>query len=394
MACFISPGQRMVLAGLDFTLLRIIVFFGFFRIIIKKEIGYINLNKLDKIIIAWSIAQTIIFTIQNQSIGALINRLGVMLDSIGFYFLFRSLVRSKDDIRKIIIAFIFISFPVFIFFMVEKSTGHNVFSIFGGVPEITVIREGRLRVQGAFAHPILAGCFWAVLLPFLFSEFYNNQSNNKLILLGIFTISLIIILSASSTPIMSVLFGIIGIVFIIFKKRMKEIRFLFVIGLILLDIVMKAPVYHLISRIDISGGSTGWHRYHLIDQAILHWKEWFIWGEQIERIGHWRVWKNDITNQYILEALRGGMLTLVLFISIIIISFHFLGILIKNSKNKEMIVFYWVIGVSLFMHITNFIAVSYFGQIWILWYLVLAFIGSLYQEFFKMNTSQENITLV
>ena len=41
--------------------------------------------------------------------------------------------------------------------ILEHLTGRNVFSVFGGVPEFTVIREGKLRAQAAFAHAIVAG---------------------------------------------------------------------------------------------------------------------------------------------------------------------------------------------------------------------------------------------
>ena len=51
----------------------------------------------------------------------------------------------------------------------------------GGVPEITVVREGRLRCQGAFAHPILAGCFWAEQLPLIAALSAGNPANATLV---------------------------------------------------------------------------------------------------------------------------------------------------------------------------------------------------------------------
>ncbi len=41
---------------------------------------------------------------------------------------------------------------------------------------------------------------------------------------------------------------------------------------------MKAPVWALIQRITIFGGNSGYHRYELINQAILHFWEWFLVG--------------------------------------------------------------------------------------------------------------------
>ena len=43
----------------------------------------------------------------------------------------------------------------------EKFSGRNAFAIFGGVPDVAVVRDGVIRCQGPFAHPILAGTFAA-----------------------------------------------------------------------------------------------------------------------------------------------------------------------------------------------------------------------------------------
>jgi hypothetical protein len=92
----------------------------------------------------------------------------------------------------------------------------------------------------------------------------------------------------------------------------------------------------------------------------------------------WGVFAGDVTNQYVLEGVRGGLLTLCLFIAIIVIAFRDVGELWRlQTKNPYRLAISWVLGVSLFVHCMNFIGVSYFGQIWILWYLLLAIIGSL-----------------
>ena len=58
------------------------------------------------------------------------------------YFLFRCLVRTWEDVDRVVLGFIVISVPVAIFFLIERSTGRNLFAMFGGVPLITDIRDG------------------------------------------------------------------------------------------------------------------------------------------------------------------------------------------------------------------------------------------------------------
>jgi hypothetical protein len=48
--------------------------------------------------------------------------------------------------------------------------------------------------------------------------------------------------------------------------------------LIVLNLVMSDPVYFLIARIDITGGSTGYYRAALIQAAIRHFNEWWLIG--------------------------------------------------------------------------------------------------------------------
>ncbi|MBL4775407.1 MAG: hypothetical protein JKY87_05075, partial [Mariprofundus sp.] len=167
MACFISVAQRIVIAGLDFNMIRILVLFGWMRILFRGETNAFEMKTIDWVIILWALTSTIAYTALRGSSGALIYKLGTSFDAIGMYFLFRCLVRDWDDVRRIAAALAYLSIPVALFFMFEKQTGRNLFSIFGGVPEFTVERQGKLRAQGAFPHAIIAGCFWATQIPII-----------------------------------------------------------------------------------------------------------------------------------------------------------------------------------------------------------------------------------
>src|ERR1044071_7962496 len=46
------------------------------------------------------------------------------------------------------------------------------------------------------------------------------------------------------------------------------------------------------------------------------------------------------------------------------------------EKNRANLIMSWALGISLFIHCTSFIGISYFGQINMVWYLTLAMIGS------------------
>lgn len=393
-ASFISSAQNINLGGLDFNFLRIMVVFGVIRLFLKKEYVSFKWMALDKAIIIYQISASVIFILQQGSFSIVVNRLGSSYDVLGMYFLFRCLIQSWGDVNTIIDGIIWISIPIACFFLLENRTGRNAFSIFGGVPEITQIREGRLRCQGAYAHPILAGCFWASLMP-LVAAFWWQPSFSKKIkaLASVFCALIIVICSASSTPVAGVLAAIIGALMFFFRYQMRSVRWGVVLMLCLLQMVMKSPVWSLVARFSAVSGGTGYHRYVLINGAITRFTEWALLGTK--STAHWGWGAQDITNQYVLEGVRGGFLTFCCFIAVIAYAFRNVGMVWRQHKpGSYEVILSWALGVSLFVHCVNFIGVSYFGQINILWYLLLAIIGSLSvlnrQEMIKISQKKRH----
>jgi len=378
MACFVSSAQRIVIVGLDFDFLRIMVLFGVGRLILRNEYIRFTWKPLDTAIVLWTISAVFFFVIQVGTVSTLINRLGFAFDAFGMYFLFRCLILDWQDVGRIILGFILIAIPVACFFLVEKSTGRNVFAIFGGVPEITFVRKGRLRCQGAFSHAILAGCFWAAVMPLMAACWWESSKGRVLAIAGLTASMVIVFCCASSTPVLGVGAIVIGGLMFYLRRRMRYIRWGVLLTLIALHIVMKAPVWHLISRISAVGGSTGFHRYKVINETIKNFSDWWFCGCSGLTVASWGIWKGDVTNQYILEGIRGGLVTMCLFIVVIVIAFREVGKLWRlQVRNRYRLAISWALGVSLFAQCVMFIGVSYFGQIWIIWYLLLAIIVNL-----------------
>lgn len=375
-ACFISSVQKISILNMDFNLLRIMVIFGVVRLMIQKEYLGFHWRPLDTAMVLWTISSMVIYILRQGDFAAVTNRLGFGFDAFGMYFLFRCLIRNWEDANTIVFGLLLISIPVALFFIMENRTGRNLFSVFGGVPEITRMRDGRLRCQGAFPHAILAGCFWASLMPLFAAYWWKSLKDRVWAVVGLSTSSIMVICCASSTPVMGVLAGLVGGLFFIVRRYMRVVRWSILLLLTALHWMMEAPVWHLISRVSAVGGSTSYFRYMLINGTINHFSEWALLGTK--STAHWFWGAQDITNQYVLEGVRGGFLTLVLFVVVIAFAFRDVGNLWRRQKEKPYnLALSWALGVSLFVHCVNFIGVSYFGQVHILWYLLLAMIGSL-----------------
>ncbi|MEQ1831111.1 MAG: hypothetical protein ABL921_34515 [Pirellula sp.] len=375
MACLIPTAQRLMLMGADFTLLRILVLFAWFRLLIRNEFHGFVWNRLDSLVVAWSVSGTIIYTASYGTQSALVYRCGVMFDTVGMYFFFRCILREWADFEFLIRAFILTSFPVAMAFIVERATGRNIFAVFGGVAPITWVRDGKLRCQGAYSHPILAGCFWVIPIPWIISEVAAGRK--YLGVAGVGAALVVVLNCASSTPLLGVGFMILGMLLYFVRAHLRALRWSFLLLLVLLHLSMQKPVWHLLARVDLVGGSTGWHRYKIMDAAINNFSEWWLLGETNPM--SWGVWQmRDITNQYIIEALRGGLLTLVCFIAMISVAFGLVGSSLRSCEGlSSRRVLVWSTGAALFSHVCIFFSVSYFGQIEMLWYLTLGMIGSL-----------------
>lgn len=375
--------QRMVIAGADFNLLRLILLAYLARIIFRSEWRNLKWNSLDTLIVLWVVSGTIIMTIHFGTTDALVNRLGWSYDILLTYFAARCLIREWNDLIFLAKFSAFLSIPIAALFVFEWITRYNIFSMFGGVPFETRMREGRLRIQGPFAHPILAGTFWAAMLPMIWMMLKGPHSSRLLAYTGTACALLIVIASSSSTPLLSLGAALLAVATFPFRHYRKHIWVGLIILLITLHFLMNNPVWHLMARIDFVGGSTGWHRYIIFDTFISHFPDWFLTGNHTP--GEWRWQMRDITNQYILEGLRGGILTLSIFLLVLITCFRYIGGHLKASVSfaSEHTSYQWIAwlaGTGIFVHVVTFFGVSYFGQMIPLLFLQLALPSALHSE--------------
>lgn len=377
LACFVPAGQRVAIMGLDFTFLRILVIAYWIRILAFKDYQGLRIIAVDYAVFAWILLGSMIFVLQWGNTWAMINRTGYIYESLGIYVTFRCLLRSWADVERAVIVLAFVAISAACFFVIEKRTGYNMFSVMGGVRQFTQVREGRLRAQGAFSHPIMAGCFFAQVLV-LASGLFMNGRKRAIAIAGCFAAATIVIMCASSTPLLAVLSGGAAMAFAWIRTLLSPFRWGILVLLIMLHFIMQGPVWALIARVSAVGGSTGWHRKHLIDKAVAFFPEWAVLGTKSTE--HWGRGLADVTNQYILEGVRGGLLGMVLFVTVIVVAFRAVGKALRSEPTRDG--FFWIkwaVGASLFTHCMSFIGVSYFGQTTVSWFLTLALAATISQ---------------
>jgi hypothetical protein len=385
-ACYITLGQGLEIGPFHFGVLRILIVVGIVRVIFKRERLTNGPNSIDKLIAIWSIWALISSIFHEDPQAALQFRLGLAFNVCGIYYLLRIFCDSIDNIYSIARILSILLVPVAFAMIYEITLRHNLFSYFGGVSDIPVIRGGKLRASGPFLHPILAGTVGATSLPLLIGIYRRD----KLIsVLGIASSFAIIYCSTSSGPILSGLVSLLAIYMWNFRGHMKAFRRGLVVIYILLEIVMKPPAYYIMGKIDLTGSSTGFHRAALIESAIDHLSEWWLAGTDYTR--HWMVtgvtWSDDhtdITNFYLHYGVVGGLPLVILFVIIICYGFSYVGKIQKmhhvDGNTKYLL---WSFGAALAAHTVTFFSVSYFDQSFMFVYLTIAIISaamSIYRE--------------
>ena len=366
-ACFIPADQRMIIGGLDFTPLRILVVVGLLSMFLRGPQWPRRLNDFDLLVINFAICGALIYYIQWETSDAIIHQSGVLFDVFGMYLIFTRSLGSWESVRLTLKIFAVCSIITAVFVAVEWATGKNPFMVLGKVH--TVIRDGRYRCAGPFPHSIISGLFWGMLVP-VFIGIVMTQKQKLLYSAAAIASIFIVVASASSTPLLSLLVVLGGTLVFKWRRFTPLASWCMVAMLTFLHFVMQKPVWHLLARLDIIGGSSGWHRYILVDRAIKHFNEWAILG--CRSTEHWGWGMQDITNQFVYEGVRGGIFALIFFL---ILLFVMLRTALRCSLRENAYqyrVLSWCFFVSVAGHCVSFLSVSYFGQIMMLWYMTLA----------------------
>lgn len=378
-ACYMTMGQGIELGSFSFTVVRILVAAGIVRVILRRERLVGGPKFVDWLIFVWALWACIASVFHTDPALGLTYRLGLVYTACGIYFLLRIFCQSFDDVRHLCRLAALLLVPVAAEMVYEHIASHNLFSMFGGVNSVPLVREGKLRASGPFAHPILAGSVGAASLPLMFGLWATNRNSA---LLGMIACVTMVLASSSSGPIMSTAAALAALCLWTQHGRMRALRWLAMATYIGLEIVMEAPAYYLMGRIDFTGGSTGWHRARLIESAFAHLNEWWLGGTDYTR--HWMPtgvsWSpnhTDITNQYLRFGVVGGLPLMVGFIVMLAKSFGFIGKTLRVdglSRNERFLV--WTLGAALFAHAATSVSVTYFDQSVVFLYFTFAAIGS------------------
>jgi hypothetical protein len=378
-AFLIPVGQMLVVGGVHLFALRIVILFGCLRMLFTRmsthaRIFGAGLNSLDTVFTLWATFRALAFlTLFSFQSAAVVNQVAALLDVLGGYFVLRFLIRDEQDILRAIKLLAVIAAILGACLVNEKLRGQNIFGYLGGFRIVPELRDGAIRAQGPFEHPLLAGSFGATLLPLFFWLWQSGKAKAHAFL-GAIGSTFIVLACASSTPLLAYVAGIMAICFWPLRRHMRIFRWGLVIALVTVHLAMKAPVWFLIARVDLTGASSGYHRAMLVDNFIRHFSDWWLIGTNNNASWGYDMW--DLCNQFVAEGITGGLATFICFVAFISMSFSRIGDARKRAKgDRKREWFLWCLGAALVSHMAAFFGVSYFDHTQISWFALLIMIN-------------------
>ena len=378
-AVLIPQDQRLIISSIDLTALRILTLLGLARLVWG---GFIW-NRFDTYVVWLAMVTATVYILLRMDSSAVIYRSGVLLDTIGIYWVFRQSIRDWADVKFLIKALGIGALIIVPFVMMESRTGIDPFSALSSVVK-TIERDEKLRCQVSFVHPIVLGTFWALTLPLFYGML--RLSKNKIFYAAALCAALFMIFASnSSTPIGALI--VVALLVFFFSKRYhtkKAITGFFgmLVTMHFIFLAVKGkPIWWLFTKMNVVSASSGWYRYYLFDCFIKHFKEWFLLGTT--NTGAWdtvhgQTW--DLTNQYVVEGVEGGVWGLLLFLSLIISAARTLIVHYQNAASREEQFLAWCVAVSFAGFLFSFFGIELYGQVGFLWYLLLAITALIYGE--------------
>lgn len=373
--------QIIVLGPLHWQIMRVMLLLGWVRVLATRPAGMSilsgGMNAVDKTILLWTLSSAAAQILRWHSLAILVNQSGVIYTVCASYFLMRYLIRDRSDAEFAICVLVGIGVLVAAVMVVEQATGRNPYAYFGGAREAMraelLARGQRFRAMGPFNNAILAGVFGATLVPLALALRWTGRRAASAI--GALAGSVIVVASVSSTPALTYAAVLLGFCLWPLRRSLRLLRWGLLIALLGLHLVMKAPVWALIQRVNVIGGSSGYHRYVLVDEFMRHWGEWWLIGSK--DYSDWGFLTADLANQYVSVGETAGLLPFIFYLSIFVCAFKYLGRarkLFVADRGRQL--FLWSLGCALLAHTIAFFGITYFDQMVVAWYAFLAMISA------------------
>jgi len=386
------PSHLMVSVGtIDFTVRRIVILALLARLLLKTRARPFRLILLDKLVVAYFVAEMLSGAFVSSSLMALLeNRFGAVFDMVLPYFAVRLAIQTRQQYLQLLKGVVLVAAPLGIVGLAECLTGWNPMAFLRvyETPEAGLVyytspeRFGLIRASVGFSHSIMYGLFLAMLGP-VCAGLLQNTREKVLCWIGLALMGLGVFASVSSGSVLAAGLALGFIAFFPWRRHWKVTVTIIVIMCASVEIISNRHFYDVLGDFTFSS-QTAWYRSRLIDVALFeggmsdHWLTGFGynvdpgWGPRLDGRSY-----TDTVNQYILELHRFGLVGLIPFLALNVVAVKWLRRAYRASALTTDRWLVWCVSGSLFGLWAAMMSVSLFGPPTTVFFMLLAFAGLL-----------------
>jgi hypothetical protein len=378
---YLTQGQ-VIEVGVHLYAIRILSMALLLRVVVRREFVFSRLTRIDHVFLILYAYTLVVFLLRSPD-GQLAE-IAEAVDACCCYFGLRGVIRSEEDLIWLLRTLVMLLVPYVLLIGIERVRGQSAFLFMGGLTAGWE-REGATRCMGSFRYPVALGTFAATFLA-LYVGLWRSRPHRWIASIGIAMCVLLVWASNSGGSFGALITVVVGWSFWYFRKNMRVIRWSIAGILAALSVIMKAPVWFIVNRFSLGG--TSWHRAYLMDVAFRNIGRWWLAGMSAAETAHWFPYiilvsgGADITNEYLLFGLTAGVLSMVLLIVLLVRVFAQIGRTLAKLRatRKETAPVGWLVwglGVMMLVHVISWLGVSYFDQMYVIWFLQLAAVTSI-----------------
>jgi hypothetical protein len=377
--CYLTEGQDFEIAGFRLTAIRVVLAIALLRVLARGELKRVRMNSVDWALICYAVALLLISTLRVGTVQELVYRVGMFGNVALAFFVCSALLQDPADVPVVITRSAWLLVPYAMLMVLESFTGRNLFGLLGGVYSESWIRDGHVRSAGAFRNAITAGSFGATF-ALLFATRWFAFGRSLAACVGLIAALAVVVTARSSGPFLGLVFGLTALACWPVRLHTRKIRWGIVLTLAGLAVVMKAPIWFLLDRVSDATGGGGYHRALLIDRFVNDFGAWWLAGTSDTKA--WFPYSlddgtADITNRFVLDGVDAGIVGLTLSVALVVRCFQRLGTGLRIVRGKslrdEKVL--WGLGATLIANVAILFSVTYFDQMFVVWYFLLACIA-------------------
>ena len=283
----------------------------------------LEINTYDKVIFYIWVVGIVMQTIAGANSPELIRTTGRIMDTVFIYYATRVCLVNIDDFQNFLSSLKYVFIPATILALRESATATSLYTNLrhsNSWAWFHLAYEARLgtwvRSYGSALHSIYWGM--SMLVVFLMQAITSRLVKPKLFTMMLIVAAIGVFTSLSSGPMGSVVTFLALALLIRTKNHFRVFLQVFLIAAIAIEIISDRHFYDMVQYFAMNS-STAWYRSQLLKVAIANYHEYILFGVGGDWPHHWGAQVDgrrivDIVNQYVVMAVYGGILLLILFL--------------------------------------------------------------------------------